>query len=376
MPADGARRGLSLEPKLTENFLECVEEEIDVRRARVDVRRDADLGAAQSPDFALGEFGPERRVIGPIHFKGHHAAVKSGVTRTEQFHIRELLGAAIRVLREMMNTVIDAMGSELIDEAQRFEHTFEFRAIVAAKQHVLHGVLRVLPAIDNDSGPELALEITMDIKDAATGRREHPLMQTAREDITTKIVQPKGHLARKVCAIDHRDDALGPSGIANFTDWKEQARMRCDTREREHASFWLDLRQQRVGDLVCGLGRDGDLGFANLDAGARLPEQPAAASGGMFLIGHQNFVASLEIKAVRDQAHRFGGVVGEGELFLTGAEKPGESAAVRVHCFVAPARILIGSVACTLGQIVVGSFDNTIGRGPDAAGVEIGSPVG
>lgn len=96
----------------------------------------------------------------------------------------------------------------------------------------------------------------------------------------------------------------------------------------------------------------------------------------MFLIGEQDFVAGFKIEAIGDEAHRFGGVVGEGEFGFRGAEEFGKGGAVRLHGLVAPARVLIGGVSGALGEIVVGRFDDAIGGGPDAAGVEIGAPVG
>ncbi len=323
MPADGAWRGVSTKPVLTEDFFEGVEEEIDVGAAGVDVRGDADLGSAEGPDFALGEFGPEGRVVGAVDFESHHAAVEGGIGRGEHLEIRDLGCPAVGVLGEVVDAVVDALGAEFFDEAQSFEDAFEFGTVVAAQLHVLDGVFGILPAVDDDGGPEFRLKVFVDVEDAAAGRGEHPFVQAAGEDVAAKVIDAEGDLTSEVCAVDYRDDAFGAGGGADFLYGEEQAGVGGDAGERNDTGFGADLREQGVGDLIGILRRDGYLGLAHLDAGAGLFEEPAAAAGGMFLIGDEDFVATFEIKTVGDEAHRFGGVVGEGELFFGSAKEFG-----------------------------------------------------
>ena len=234
-----------------------------------------------------------------------------------------MFGSRVGVLGEVVDAVVDALGAEFFNEAEGFEGAFEFSAIVAAELHVFDGVFRILPAVDDDGGPEFGLEVFVDVEDAAAGRGEHPFVEAAGEDVATEVVDAEGDLPCEVCAVYYGDDAFGAGGGADLLDREEQAGVGGDAGERDDAGLGADLGEQGFGDLIGVVGRDRNFSFANLDAGAGLFEEPAAAAGGVFLIGDEDFVAGLEVETVGDEAHRFCGVVGECEFFFGGAEEFG-----------------------------------------------------
>ena len=108
----------------------------------------------------------------------------------------------------------------------------------------------------------------------------------------------------------------------------------------ENVVMWLKkmharARRDRVVEKIEHLRRvfdgPGQRDFLDDDAVALGFEIPGMLAAGMFLIGHEDFVAGFHVKAVGDVAIGFSGVAQQRDLVASAADEFGEGVANSFH---------------------------------------------
>ena len=166
-------------------------------------------------------------------------------------------------------------------------------------------------------------------------------MRASSEEIAAKVRQPEWNLADHMGPVHHRDHAFGARRAADLADGHHQSGETRNAAEAQHAGARTDGGDQQIDKLFRAFGRQRNGHLAHGNPVARLLLQPGAASAGVFLIGNQHLIAGFQVQAAGHRAHRLGGVVHEGQFVFLTAEKIRVFGALRVHRFVAPARVLV-----------------------------------
>ena len=118
----------------------------------------------------------------------------------------------------------------------------------------------------------------------------------------------------------------------------------------------------------------GQLDFLYHDAVALGAEIPWVLAAGMLLVGHEDFVAGLEIDAVGDVVIGFGGISEERDLVAVAADEGGEGIAELVPRGVSPDGVILGiGLVHFFGRFVAfeDGAQHGSGAGADGAVIEV-----
>ena len=147
-----------------------------------------------------------------------------------------------------------------------------------------------------------------------------------------------------------------------------------DVAEKEDAS----ARRNRVIEKIESRGgirnRHGQRDALDDDAVTLRAQQPRLLAAGMLLIGHEDFIAGLEIEAIRDVVVGLGGVADQRDFIARATDKGGQRIAEFIPRRVAPDGIVLGIALREFFGFVVAIEDgaeNRRGRRSYGAVVEI-----
>src|SRR5580658_5226884 len=96
---------------------------------------------------------------------------------------------------------------------------------------------------------------------------------------------------------------------------------------------------ENLGGVLYGEGQSDFLHHYAVALGLEVPGMDAA---GMFLVGHEHFVARFQVGAIGNVAISFGGITEQGDLVATATDEGGQGIAKLVPGGISPNRVVFG----------------------------------
>src|SRR6266702_8794168 len=121
-------------------------------------------------------------------------------------------------------------------------------------------------------------------------------MRAGAIHVTTRVLDVDGHHSADLCSIDHRDNAFAARESAEFLYRQHDSGGRCDLADEENLGTRGDGGFDCADDLLRAFGRNGDGEFLDDHAVTLCAKVPWLLAAGMFLVGHEDLVAGLEVE--------------------------------------------------------------------------------